>query len=99
MTILNNYLYLFILDEVKTDTYYSEIRKHTETNNSKIEDAAETITYYYCDNIDYFGPYRFIDAIEDFLKSILENEEYELYKKPLEEIIKEAFSRGAFELY
>lgn len=99
MRILNNYLYLFILDEIKNNYYYCEIREYIKVNNYSFEDVAETITKYYCYKIDYFGPYKFIDAIENFLETILENEEYELYNKPIEDIIIKAFCRDAFDFY
>lgn len=97
MVILNNYLYLFVKDEISNNDYFIELRNYIKENNLSIEDVAADITLSYCSNIDYFGPYRYLDGIEDYLKKIKKDKEQ--YHSQILDIIENALKEGYIQNY
>lgn len=89
---MNKHLVDFIEDELKNNTYYENIRLFAEGKDFN-RDILSPIVNEYEDHIDDFGPYRFMDAIEDYISNECLNFE------SLDEVIERMWDEDFFELY
>lgn len=95
---MNKYLIDFIDDELKTNDYYKSIRKFAEGKEWK--DILSAVVNEYDDHIDHFGPYRFMDAIEDFLSNAYEEGDVGITDcEYLDDVIYQMWFTDAFEQY
>ena len=98
MNRMNKHLVDFIDDELKNNSYYESIRKFAEGKDW--EQILGAVVNEYVDNIDSFGPYRFMDAIEDFLSEAYEDENAEITScESLYDVICKMWEEDAFEQY
>ena len=95
---MNKHLVDFFDDELKNNDYYQSIRKFAEGKDWK--EILSAVVYEYEDHIDSFGPYRFMDAIEDFLSNAYEDGDNEIIDcEDLYEVISKMWEEDAFDLY
>ena len=98
MNRMNKHLVDFIDDELKNNSYYESIRKFAEGKDW--EQILNAVVYEYVDHTDSFGPYRFMDAIEDFLSEAYEDGDDEITNcEDLYEVISKMWEEDAFDLY
>lgn len=91
---MNKHLIEFMDDELKHNGYYENIRKFAEGKEWK--HILSDVVNEYEDNIDNFGPYKFMDAIEDYLN---EHEDELNNVEDLSEIINKIWAQDGFEPY
>lgn len=89
---MNKHLVDFIEDELKNNTYYENIRLFAE-GKAWYRDILSPIVNEYEKHIDDFGPYRFMDAIEDYISN--EGLDFE----SLDDVIALMWDEDFFELY
>lgn len=65
---MNKYLVDFFDDELKTNDYYETIRLFQKDKELSDQRVLSDIVNEYDDCMDNFGPYKFVDGIEDFLR-------------------------------
>ena len=94
---MNKHLVDFFDDELKNNDYYQSIRKFAEGKDWK--ETLSAVVYEY-DSTENFNPYRFMDAIEDFLSEAYEDENTEITNcEDLYEVISKMWEEDAFDLY
>ena len=95
---MNKHLVDFFDDELKNNDYYQSIRKFAEGKDWK--QIISAVVNEYDDHIDNFGPYRFMDAIEDFLSKAYEKGDAEITScENLYDVIYKMWEKDAFEQY
>lgn len=96
---MNKHLVDFIDDELKNNDYYLSIREFAQGKDWN-RDILSDVVNEYDDHIGAFGPYRFLDAIEDYLTK-LEDDNNPVLKTAtgLYEIIDLAWDEDFFENY
>ena len=94
---MNKHLVDFFDDELKNNDYYQSIRKFAEGKDWK--EILSAVVYEY-DSTENFNPYRFMDAIEDFLSEAYEDGDDEITNcEDLYEVISKMWEEDAFEQY
>lgn len=96
---MNKHLVDFIDDELRNNGFYQSIREFANGKDWN-KDILSPVVNEYDDQLDNFGPYRFMDAIEVFLKKI-EREKNPILETAhdLGEIINLAWDKNHFENY
>lgn len=96
---MNKHLVNFINDELKHNDYYQAVREFAKGKDWN-QDILSPVVNEYDDHIDHFGPYRFLDAIEDFLREEFEDENLDIINaSSLDEVIYIMWDKDAFEQY
>ena len=94
---MNKHLVDFFDDELKNNDYYQSIRKFAEGKEWNGILSAVVNEY---DHTENFNPYRFMDAIEDFLSKAYEEGNSEITDcESLYDVICEMWEKDAFDLY
>lgn len=95
---MNKHLIDFIDDELKNNDYYEYIRVFAENKEWKY--VLSAVVNNYEDHMDVFGPYRFMDAIEDFLREAYETGNTKItWAECLDDVIEIMWKRDYFERY
>jgi len=95
---MNKHLEAFIEDELTNNNYYETIRKFAEGKD--FAEVVGDVIASYDNNIDNFTPYRFMDAIENYLKNLYESDSPLVVNcESLAEIIDDMWEHDGFELY
>ena len=94
---MNKHLVDFFDDELKNNDYYQSIRKFAEGKEWNGILSAVVNEY---DHTENFNPYRFMDAIEDFLANAYEEGDTEITDcEDLYDVICKMWEKDAFDLY
>ena len=94
---MNKHLVDFFDDELKNNDYYQSIRKFAEGKEWK-QILSDVVNEY--DHTESFNPYKFMDAIEDFLSKAYEEGNAEITDcEDLYDVICEMWEKDAFDLY
>ena len=94
---MNKHLVDFFDDELKNNDYYQSIRKFAEGKEWNGILSAVVNEY---DHTENFNPYKFMDAIEDFLANAYEEGDTEITDcEDLYDVICKMWEKDAFDLY
>lgn len=94
---MNKYLYMFIDDELKNNSYYKTIRKYAK-GKSWNDEVVEPIAKQYYWLVDRFAPYKFMDGVNDYLEALYKQKSDELNNN-LYDIIDYALENNYFVNY
>lgn len=95
---MNKHLIDFFDDEIKTNDYYEPLRQFAQEKNIDMKYIVSDVVNEYEDHYDAFGPYKFVDAIADYLTQNKDEDVYENATE-LQDIINAMWDEDFFENY